>query len=307
MGGVKASNGKGGNSNPAVAATKSQILALPATLQFAKWLSWNATHTAKLFNKWSFTYQKTSSNAIDSFATQVQSMVKKIQGFIKMMMKYSTPEGIDQLENTLIDYAIAQMKAMLLVTNKRVRGLVKNHPIKAFAKPSPSKDVHEKIQNALDGPLSELAPNVANELRKLLEPGYDVSKGSLNKEISNLLETIGATSLATVAEAVDNHVQASFLHIEVSDDLKALHAEGKGSIDKDVMAELEKDVHIALQRAEASREELVQLESKVTDEEEEDGIIDTLAELIEDAINLLNALTHALPQASKALIFAKKE
>jgi hypothetical protein len=197
------------------------------------------------------------------------------------------------------------MKAMLLVTNKRVRGLVKNHPIKAFAKPS--KDVAEKIQNALDGPLSELAPSVANELRQTLDPGYDVSSGGLNREITNLLQTVGTTSLSAVAEAVDSHVKTSFLHIEVSDDVKALHAEGKGSVDKDVMAELDKDVRIALQRAEASREELVQLESKITDEAEEDGIIDTLAELIEEAIDLLNALTHALPQASKALIFAKKE
>merc|ERR1719377_5376 len=164
MGGQRAAVRKGAsNSNPALAATKSQILALPATLQFAKWLSWNATHTAKLFNKWSFTYQKTSSNAIDSFATQVQSMVKKIQGFIKMMMKYSTPEGIDSLEDTLIDYAEAQMKAMLLVTKKRVRGLVKDHPIKLDAKPT--KDVSEKIQNALDGPMGELAPGVAKELQ----------------------------------------------------------------------------------------------------------------------------------------------
>merc|ERR1719326_2010730 len=144
MGGVKASNGKAHPNDPALAATKTQIPALPATLQFAKWLSWNATHTAKLFNEWSFKYQKTSSNAIDSFATQVQAMVKKIQGFIKMMMKYSTPDGIDQLENTLIDYAEAQMEAMLLVTKKRVRGLVKDHPIKAFA--MPSKDVAAKIE-----------------------------------------------------------------------------------------------------------------------------------------------------------------
>merc|ERR1719316_1733783 len=127
LGGRTASAGKGSSNDPAVAATRTQIPALPATLQFAKWLSWNASHTAKLFNEWSFKYQKTSSNAIDSFATQVQSMVKKIQGFIKMMMKYSTPEGIDQLENTLIDYAEAQMEAMLLVTKKRVAGVVKNH------------------------------------------------------------------------------------------------------------------------------------------------------------------------------------
>merc|ERR1711988_1316826 len=136
MGGTMASKGKAHANDPATAATKTQIPALPATLQFAKWLSWNATHTAKLFNEWSFKYQKTSSNAIDSFATQVQEMVKKIQGFIKMMMKYSTPEGIDQLENTLIEYAEAQMKAMLLVTKKRVRGLVKDHPLKATVKPA---------------------------------------------------------------------------------------------------------------------------------------------------------------------------
>merc|ERR1719387_2260273 len=141
MGGRSASQGKKHATDPAVAATKSQIPALPATLQFAKWLSWNASHTAKLFNAWSFKYQKTSSNAIDSFATQVQSMVKKIQGFIKMMMKYSTPEGIDQLENTLIDYAEAQMKAMLIVTKKRVSNLIAQDGPTVFA----AKDASDKL------------------------------------------------------------------------------------------------------------------------------------------------------------------
>merc|ERR1719265_1719347 len=102
---------------------------------------------------------------------------------------YSTPEGIDSLENTLIDYAEAQMKAMLLVTKKRVRGLVQDHPIKAFAKPS--KDVAEKIKNVLEGPVGQgLAPAVADELSIALNPHYDVSGGKLNKEITNLLENI---------------------------------------------------------------------------------------------------------------------
>ena len=46
------------------------------------------------------------------------------------------------------------------------------------------------------------------------------------------------------------------------DGIKSLHAQGEGAIDKELMAELKNDVHIALQRAEASREELVQLESR---------------------------------------------
>merc|ERR1719262_104843 len=78
--------------DPAAMATKTQIPAAPETLKFAKYLSWNATATSTRFQKMSFDYQKTSSNAIDSFATQIQGMVKKIQGFIKMMMQYSTPE-----------------------------------------------------------------------------------------------------------------------------------------------------------------------------------------------------------------------
>merc|ERR1719230_2402517 len=192
---------------------------------------------------------------------------------------------------------------MLLVTKKRVRGLVKNHPLTLNAKPS--KDVSEKIQNVLDGPMGELAPGVAKELQAVLNHESDGS--SLGQEITKLLANIADTSLATVHDSVESHVSASFLHIERSEDVKALHSQGKGSIDKDLMAELSHDVNAALQRAEASRGELVQVESKIADEDQEDGIIDTLAELIEDAINLLNALDHALPQASKALIFAKKE
>jgi hypothetical protein len=297
--GQRASKAKSA-SDPALAATRSQILALPATLQFAKWLSWNASHTAKLFNAWSFKYQKTSSNAIDSFATQVQSMVKKIQGFIKMMMKYSTPEGIDQLEETLIDYAEAQMKAMLIVTKKRVKQVLKtNRPL-----PVSYVDFPDKIQKVLNTDLGQLAPSLAKELSSAIEEEASHESASrLGKEITSLLGSLAETSLSSVGDSLDRHVKASFLHVEVNQKIKALHSAGVGSVDSALMAELEKDVQTSLEAARAPRK----AEVTEAEEDEEDGIVDTLAELVEDAIALLNALDHALPQASKALIFAKKE
>merc|ERR1719420_936278 len=110
-------------------ATKAQIPAAPETLKFAKYLCWNATATATRFQKMSFDYQKTSSNAIDSFATQIQGMVKKVQGFIKMMMQYSTPDGIDALENTLLNFADKAVQDMLIVTKKAVAKKLTNKDV----------------------------------------------------------------------------------------------------------------------------------------------------------------------------------
>merc|ERR1719446_924479 len=124
---------------------------------------------------------------------------------------------------------------MLLVTKKRVTGLVKTHPITQLPQNS-SKDIAQKIKNVLAGPLSEFAPSVAQELGKTLKADYDASAGRLDKEIVGLLETISDTSLLTVGDAVNNHVKASFLHIEVGEGVKALHSEGKGSVDKVLMA-----------------------------------------------------------------------
>jgi hypothetical protein len=299
--GQRASVSKASSSNPALAATKSQILALPATLQFAKWLSWNASHTAKLFNAWSFKYQKTSSNAIDSFATQVQSMVKKIQGFIKMMMKYSTPEGIDQLENTLIDYAEAQMKAMLIVTEKRVSNLIARDGPTVLA----AKDSGEKVTNALNGPLGNgLAPGVERELRSLVDKGGDVAQTKLSEEISFLFGEVAGEAHESIRSNLDKHVKASFLHVQVAKGVKNLHASGTGADDSKSMSELKRDVLTALEQGKHS---MRAAGSKLVEEDDEDGIVDILAELVEDALMVLNALTHALPQASKALIFAKKE
>merc|ERR1719253_1388923 len=157
-GGQSASRKQQNANDPAARATKTQIPAAPETLKFAKYLCWNATNTADRFQKMSFDYQKTSSNAIDSFATQIQGMVKKVQGFIKMMMQYSTPDGINSLENTLLAYADKAVADMLIATKRSMAKKLTSKDV-TLTQLSADLDHSKRISTALEGPLGNgLAP-----------------------------------------------------------------------------------------------------------------------------------------------------
>jgi hypothetical protein len=84
--------------------TKGGIPAAKETLQFAEWLSNNATQTSVDFNNYSFQFDKTSSNSIDSFANGIQDLLKKIQQFMNLMMEYSTKRGIRELQKSINDF-----------------------------------------------------------------------------------------------------------------------------------------------------------------------------------------------------------
>jgi len=79
--------------------------AKPETLKFAKYLSSNASATAARFNGMAFDYSKESSNSLDSFATQIQAMIKKTQSFLHQMEEYSTETGIQRLDNMTDQFA----------------------------------------------------------------------------------------------------------------------------------------------------------------------------------------------------------
>lgn len=60
-----------------------------------------------------------SSSTLDSFATQIQAMIKKTQNFLNTMMQYSTPSGIKQLEKQLEDFAEnAETKVKKVIMDK---------------------------------------------------------------------------------------------------------------------------------------------------------------------------------------------
>jgi len=80
-------------------AVNSGVPAVPATLEFAKFLAWNATDSAAQWQSMCFNYSGMSSTPADAFATQIEGMVKKTQGFMSMLDEYAGPEGMDRLRN----------------------------------------------------------------------------------------------------------------------------------------------------------------------------------------------------------------
>jgi hypothetical protein len=102
--------------------------ALPVTLKFARYLASNASATAARFNRMAFDYSKESSNSLDSFATQIQAMIKKTQSFLHQMEEYSSETGIQRLENmteTFADQAGDDITRVLMkAVNKKVDALL---------------------------------------------------------------------------------------------------------------------------------------------------------------------------------------
>merc|ERR1711933_609635 len=57
------------------------VPAVPATLQFAKFLSWNCSCDAGTYLRNVSEYTSTSSNQLDAFASDIQNFVAKVQSF----------------------------------------------------------------------------------------------------------------------------------------------------------------------------------------------------------------------------------
>lgn len=317
-GGERAAKGKSHPNSPAAMSLKTQIKAAPETLKFAKFLSWNASATAARFQKEATNYQRTSSNTIDSFATQIQSMIKKVQVFIQMMMQYATPDGINRLETMLINYVKKAIKELLFVTNVHVNSALDKHTASLLAgveTPAVDAELSTRIQSALASPLSDnLAPDVTKALGKALnDKAFSGDGADVSKEVAKLFESLANASSRSVAKSLGDTVgklvngKASFIESEASID--AFHLEGLGAdalygpADPIVMADIQKDLNKAMHaRVNAKEASLLQAGSELVDEEEHQ-----VTGLLQDVVQVLHSIEHIFPQASKALLFARKE
>merc|ERR1719326_846319 len=100
------------------------VPAAPVTLAWAKWLAANATSTANELQEYSTDYAKTSSTTTDSFNTQIQGIVNKINSFIGVMESYSTPAGIASLKDTIEKFESGAMSDVMSVVEKTILGFV---------------------------------------------------------------------------------------------------------------------------------------------------------------------------------------
>jgi len=110
---------------------------VPVTLEWAKWLSANASKISQGLYGYSTDYAKTSSSTTDSFNTQVQSITKKVISFIGVMESYSTPAGIARLKLKIEDFESKALNDVLAVVEKTIVNLVTNELGSLLGTPSP--------------------------------------------------------------------------------------------------------------------------------------------------------------------------
>mmetsp|Transcript_127725 Transcript_127725/g.226319 ORF Transcript_127725/g.226319 Transcript_127725/m.226319 type:complete len:1124 (-) Transcript_127725:98-3469(-) len=180
------------------------VPAAPETLEFAQFLAWNSSNTASRFQGYCFDNTGTSSNAIDGFAQTIQGMVKKIKAFIEQMEKFSTPAGIDDIEEKVMNFASKGLEDVMKVIKTALGNLVNES--------SPMLDdaidqaIHEAgetlgsmIGQILGTPLAKsLQPVIATLLAKLVGSENDsVSElaGELTGLINQAIEDVAGDTL----------------------------------------------------------------------------------------------------------------
>jgi len=214
-----------GDANPnAERAVNSGQPALPETRRFASWLSANASATAIRFQNMSFEYSSQSSSALDTFATQVQAMVKKIQGYIKMMMKWATPAGIDRLVGVIQDFVrYAETDLLRLIERKLESVLGYAMPAIADAVTNAEDQVADlfghkigqalgtPIASALKAPLGDLASRLlndtelGNETAQMVAPLIggaiaNLSEGAISGKLKVLLDDVINRALSSATD-----------------------------------------------------------------------------------------------------------
>jgi hypothetical protein len=105
-------------------AINSGVPAVPETLEFAKFLSWNASQTSDRFVSQCMDYSGESSGKLDNFADQVKAMVKMVQTFLLQMEKYSTPAGINRTEAMIDGFKETIVNKTTSVMSERIDELL---------------------------------------------------------------------------------------------------------------------------------------------------------------------------------------
>jgi hypothetical protein len=123
---------------------------VPATLEFAQFLANNASQNAAIYNDMCFTYSKESSNTLDSIAAQIQGIIGKVQSFLDSVRQYSTRAGIDQLEQTFMNFESRAVDEVERIVETRILALVNDSaPLIGNAVISATHQVGEQLGDLL--------------------------------------------------------------------------------------------------------------------------------------------------------------
>lgn len=320
---------------------KAGLPARPETLLFAQTLANNATRTANRFQEMCFSYSKTSSSSLDAFATQIQGMVKKVQGFIKMMMQHSTPSGIAQLESQVHNFAQNAGKDVLKLIKHKFGSLVNSSaPLidKALnnAIDTAGNTLGHSIATSLATPLGQALAPALGIITKQMMSGNSTSDSSASQKVGKELAAILGTEISKLSGDELGHELAKLLHKMINTAItkasKLLnstvnHIPGLQLIEEHfadevplehVLAALNEhaSVHLAASQTQLNHEEEVAAASHGAEKALEEAAAQEAGSL-KDSVELsgvwnevatvLRSLSNVLPQATKTLKFARLE
>jgi len=304
-------------------AINSGVPAAPTTLEFAKFLMWNATSNANIYMKMSADYAGDSSNPVDDIASKINGMVKKVESFINMMGKYTTPKGIRDLKTKIDIFLSSALDNMKDVIESRLVALIgKTVPEIEEAVHKAAHDAGTRlgamlgnllaspIGSALGDPMKktlsdglqseEVGETLGGELSNSLSSGIvNMSAATIGDNIGNVLDNLLGEAIEKGPESFDGSVKklpagASLLatnaHHQLSFDL---------ALDREIDFLFSED---RLMGRTAQHPSLALLESST-----ELDIEDTVLNSWTGIVSLLRSFSNLLPKATKCLKDARSE
>mmetsp|Transcript_41306 Transcript_41306/g.119519 ORF Transcript_41306/g.119519 Transcript_41306/m.119519 type:complete len:1046 (+) Transcript_41306:156-3293(+) len=301
LGGMPAPRGEG-RPPPAEQAAVSGELASADALEFAHWLSINASATAKHFHDMSFVYSSTSSNNLDSFATKLQGLTSRVENLLDLMMGYSTPEAIERLEHQLMGFADHSMKEVSAAVEKRLALLLnQSEPILESAIQKAAHTAGERLRQVMSDALkTPLGQALADPLTEVVGQVLQDANQS-----SNLGRQLGRS----VSESVAN-LTAEAMGDAASDLVERLVSEAleRGAKAADSAADRLSGVLDQAMGGKGHEAGLLALtEAHFRAEEKANGIPEAFAGGWESMVNMLSTLAEKLPMAVSSLTLARRE
>lgn len=231
--------------------------ALPLTLAWAKLVAANMTRDAANYQSLCFKYSSESSSALDSFATKLQGMVKKVTMFLALMKEWASPEGINKIETYIEDFTTHGIHDLLLAVESAVIHLLNEEmPSIEAAANSAVHDISAQASNVIGGMLGSgighaIVEPLSDSLGKALGsnatanatgkgPAFGTQIGGMigdgvsgmvsdliGDKIEDLIEGLVNQALGAVNNTLSSSTQASLLAMSSSRGLVRVDHQGQ--------------------------------------------------------------------------------
>lgn len=183
--------------------------ALPETLQFAQWLSWNASATAAQLNSQCFNYTGQSSALLENFASQVQAVGQKMGSFLTILKRQSSPDAVDALQGTIRDFATHGMNDVLNVVEDKL-GVMFNRTSAL------EEEFHDKLNQVMGQMGDAIGDALANPIGQALSGpvggliGEAVDSNKTGEVLGEMLgDTLGKTISRFAADALHDSLEGA--------------------------------------------------------------------------------------------------